>query len=143
MAEQQSNRAHRAPKEKKQHSGGPNPKAFAYAAPGRLQKQAARSHDVRLQDRTRRSCQRDVCADTKIGQRKAVPRAAGGSSTGRSTTYYCRRRRTARSRKDHSDQVSGPSLHKTDPFASDRTPHSGHIEKTTTHLHRDACRLSG
>ena len=27
---------------------GPNPKAFAYANPGRLQKQAARSHDVRF-----------------------------------------------------------------------------------------------
>ncbi|MCJ1439260.1 Glycoside hydrolase 2 (Mannanase, beta-galactosidase) [Xylographa pallens] len=43
----QANRPHRKTKEKKKHSGGPNPKAFAYAAPGRLQKQAARSHDVK------------------------------------------------------------------------------------------------
>ncbi|MCJ1478091.1 Glycoside hydrolase 2 (Mannanase, beta-galactosidase) [Lambiella insularis] len=43
----QANRPHRKPKEKKKHTGGPNPKAFAYAAPGRLQKQAARSHDVK------------------------------------------------------------------------------------------------
>ncbi|KAI9789405.1 MAG: Glycoside hydrolase 2 (Mannanase, beta-galactosidase) [Peltula sp. TS41687] len=45
--EQQANRPHRKSKERKAHSGGPNPKAFAYANPGRLQKQAARSHDVR------------------------------------------------------------------------------------------------
>ena len=44
--EDQKNRPHRKTKEKKKHSGGPNPKAFAFAAPGRLQKQAARSHDV-------------------------------------------------------------------------------------------------
>ncbi|KAK4985014.1 Glycoside hydrolase 2 (Mannanase, beta-galactosidase) [Elasticomyces elasticus] len=47
MADNQANRAHRKTKEKKPHSGGPNPKAFAYANPGRLQKQAARSHDVK------------------------------------------------------------------------------------------------
>ncbi|MCJ1340733.1 Glycoside hydrolase 2 (Mannanase, beta-galactosidase) [Bachmanniomyces sp. S44760] len=43
----QANRPHRKTKEKKKHTGGPNPKAFAYASPGRLQKQAARSHDVK------------------------------------------------------------------------------------------------
>ncbi|CCX31790.1 hypothetical protein FPQ18DRAFT_274378 [Pyronema domesticum] len=42
----QSNRAHRPAKEKKKFSGQ-NPKAFAYANPGKLQKQATRSHDVR------------------------------------------------------------------------------------------------
>lgn len=45
----QVNRPHRKTKEKKaKTSGERNPKAFAYATPGRLQKQAARSHDVRL-----------------------------------------------------------------------------------------------
>ncbi|KAJ4987028.1 ribosome biogenesis protein [Stagonosporopsis vannaccii] len=43
----QANRPHRKGKEKKAHSGGPNPKAFAYAAPGRLAKQGARSQDVK------------------------------------------------------------------------------------------------
>ncbi|KAF2198108.1 ribosome biogenesis protein-like protein [Delitschia confertaspora ATCC 74209] len=43
----QSNRPHRKSKEKKAHTGGPNPKAFAFSAPGRLQRQAARSHDVK------------------------------------------------------------------------------------------------
>lgn len=42
----QGNRPHRTTKEKKPHTGGPNPKAFAFNAPGRLQKTAARSHDV-------------------------------------------------------------------------------------------------
>ncbi|KAF2684036.1 GTP binding protein Bms1 [Lentithecium fluviatile CBS 122367] len=48
MADQdQANRPHRKVKEKKAHTGDRNPKAFAYAAPGRLQKQATRSHDVK------------------------------------------------------------------------------------------------
>jgi ribosome biogenesis protein BMS1 len=46
--EEQGHRPHRTTKEKKKHTPGqPNPKAFAVSAPGRLQKQAARSHDVR------------------------------------------------------------------------------------------------
>lgn len=46
--EEQVHRAHRPSKEKKKRdSSQPNPKAFAYAAPGRLAKQAARSHDVK------------------------------------------------------------------------------------------------
>lgn len=44
--EDQANRPHRPAKAKKKHTGDKNPKAFAYANPGRLQKQAARSHDV-------------------------------------------------------------------------------------------------
>ncbi|KAJ5217075.1 ribosome biogenesis protein [Penicillium chermesinum] len=44
--EQQSNRAHRPAKEKKKYEGQ-NPRAFAYANPGKLNKQAARSHDVK------------------------------------------------------------------------------------------------
>ena len=66
MAEGQTHKTHRKTKEKKikSKSGknmiqrlpylshllkigiGTNPKAFAFAAPGRLQKQAARNHDV-------------------------------------------------------------------------------------------------
>lgn len=46
MADSQANRPHRPGKEKKAHAGGPNPKAFAYAAPGRFKKQAARSTEV-------------------------------------------------------------------------------------------------
>jgi hypothetical protein len=42
----QGNRPHRTTKEKKPHTGDKNPKAFAFNAPGRLQKTAARSHDV-------------------------------------------------------------------------------------------------
>ena len=48
MADNQANRPHRPAKEKKKHTGGDNPKAFAFAKPGKLQKAAARSHDVCL-----------------------------------------------------------------------------------------------
>ncbi|KIW08785.1 uncharacterized protein PV09_00720 [Verruconis gallopava] len=45
---EQTNKAHRKSKEKKSKpSSGPNPKAFAFAKPGKLAKQAVRSHDVR------------------------------------------------------------------------------------------------
>ncbi|KAJ5960937.1 uncharacterized protein N7479_008087 [Penicillium vulpinum] len=44
--EDQSNRAHRPAKEKKKFEGA-NPKAFVTSRPGKLNKQAARSHDVR------------------------------------------------------------------------------------------------
>ncbi|KAF4760080.1 hypothetical protein N7455_001574 [Penicillium solitum] len=44
--EQQANRAHRPAKEKKKFEGA-NPKAFVTSRPGKLNKQAARSHDVR------------------------------------------------------------------------------------------------
>ncbi|KAK0621613.1 hypothetical protein B0T17DRAFT_559885 [Bombardia bombarda] len=47
----QVNKPHRQSKKskekKKQHTGEPNPKAFAFANPGKLAKQAARSHDIR------------------------------------------------------------------------------------------------
>ena len=46
--EEQTHRAHRPSKpKKKKDTGQPNPKAFTVSAPGRLAKQAARSHDVR------------------------------------------------------------------------------------------------
>ncbi|KAJ5773898.1 Ribosome biogenesis protein (Bms1) [Penicillium paradoxum] len=44
--EQQSNRAHRPVKEKKKFEGA-NPKAFVSSRPGKLNKQAARAHDVK------------------------------------------------------------------------------------------------
>ncbi|KAI9663056.1 MAG: Glycoside hydrolase 2 (Mannanase, beta-galactosidase) [Bathelium mastoideum] len=44
---EQVHKPHRAKKEKKTPTSGTNPKAFAYAAPGRVQKQAARSSDVK------------------------------------------------------------------------------------------------
>ena len=45
--EDQANRPHRKAKEKKKHTGDRNPKAFGYANPGRLAKQAVRSHDIK------------------------------------------------------------------------------------------------
>ncbi|KAK6525754.1 Glycoside hydrolase 2 (Mannanase, beta-galactosidase) [Arthrobotrys megalospora] len=47
----QANTPHRASKtkgkKKSKHTGGPNPKAFAFANPGKLAKQAKRSHDIK------------------------------------------------------------------------------------------------
>ncbi|RKU46230.1 Glycoside hydrolase 2 (Mannanase, beta-galactosidase) [Coniochaeta pulveracea] len=45
--EAQQNKPHRKSKEKKKHSGGPNPKAFAFSNPGKLARTAARSHDIK------------------------------------------------------------------------------------------------
>ncbi|KAF2639483.1 DUF663-domain-containing protein [Massarina eburnea CBS 473.64] len=48
MADQdQANRPHRPSKEKKKHTGDRNPKAFAFNAPGRANRQAGRSDDVK------------------------------------------------------------------------------------------------
>lgn len=45
----QGNRPHRKTKEKKGHDKSqPNPKAFAFAKPGKLTKNAHRSGDVRI-----------------------------------------------------------------------------------------------
>jgi ribosome biogenesis protein BMS1 len=43
----QSHKPHRKAKEKKQHSGERNPKAFAFSNPGKLARQAARSGDIK------------------------------------------------------------------------------------------------
>jgi ribosome biogenesis protein BMS1 len=50
--ENQSNKSHRATKKtsakKKLHTGGHNAKAFGVAAPGKLERQARRTHDVSI-----------------------------------------------------------------------------------------------
>ncbi|KAI2624325.1 DUF663-domain-containing protein [Hypoxylon sp. NC1633] len=45
--EQQTHKPHRKSKEKKQHTGDRNPKAFTFSRPGKLHRAAARSHDVK------------------------------------------------------------------------------------------------
>ncbi|KAI1339492.1 hypothetical protein F5Y15DRAFT_382705 [Xylariaceae sp. FL0016] len=45
--EDQAHKPHRKAKEKKKNTGDHNPKAFAVSNPGKLQRQAARSHDIR------------------------------------------------------------------------------------------------
>ncbi|KAI5861874.1 DUF663-domain-containing protein [Durotheca rogersii] len=45
--EEQSHKPHRKSKEKKKHVGDRNPKAFAFSNPGKLQRAAARSHDIK------------------------------------------------------------------------------------------------
>ncbi|KAI4865625.1 DUF663-domain-containing protein [Hypoxylon rubiginosum] len=43
----QTHKPHRKSKEKKKHTGDRNPKAFAFSNPGKLQRAAARSHDIK------------------------------------------------------------------------------------------------
>ncbi|KFG83943.1 ribosome biogenesis protein (Bms1) [Metarhizium anisopliae] len=45
--EQQVHKPHRKSKEKKKHTGDHNPKAFAFSNPGKLQRSAARSQDIK------------------------------------------------------------------------------------------------
>ncbi|OAA47755.1 Ribosome biogenesis protein BMS1/TSR1 [Metarhizium rileyi] len=45
--EQQLHKPHRKSKEKKKHTGDHNPKAFAFSNPGKLQRTAARSQDIK------------------------------------------------------------------------------------------------
>ncbi|KAI1386247.1 DUF663-domain-containing protein [Hypoxylon trugodes] len=45
--EAQTHKPHRKSKEKKQQTGDRNPKAFAFSRPGKLQRAAARSHDIK------------------------------------------------------------------------------------------------
>ncbi|KAI1470859.1 DUF663-domain-containing protein [Daldinia caldariorum] len=45
--EQQAHKPHRKSKEKKKPTGDHNPKAFAFSRPGKLQRAAARSHDIK------------------------------------------------------------------------------------------------
>ncbi|KAI0161750.1 DUF663-domain-containing protein [Hypoxylon sp. FL1284] len=43
----QTHKPHRKSKDKKKHTGDRNPKAFAFSNPGKLQRAAARSHDIK------------------------------------------------------------------------------------------------
>lgn len=66
--EEQANRPHRKTKERKKHTGDRNPKAFGYANPGRLAKQAVRSHDVRNS-----RLETTVSTDLYVDQRETPP----------------------------------------------------------------------
>jgi hypothetical protein len=132
----QGNRPHRTTKEKKAHTGGPNPKAFAYATPGKLHRQAARSHDVLS------PFDSDKSILTCTGQREAPPRPSRRPPARRGTPDHRRCRWPTRCWQDHPHKVSHPSLHQTDPLYSVGTSHSRHLETATPHLHRMSCRLA-
>jgi hypothetical protein len=132
----QGNRPHRTTKPKKAHSGGPNPKAFAYATPGKLHKQASRSHDVRTPFNS------DRAMLTEIGQREAPPRSACRPPARRSSSDHRRRRWPARRRQDYAHKVSHPSLHQADPLIPIRPHHSRDLETATPHLYGMSGRLA-
>jgi hypothetical protein len=132
----QGNRPHRTTKEKKAHTGGPNPKAFAYATPGKLHRQAARSHDVLSPLNPGKAML------TCTGQRKAPPRPARRPPARRGTPDHCRCRWPARRRQDYPHKVSHPSLHQTNPLDPDGTAHSRDFKTATPHLHRMSRRFA-
>jgi hypothetical protein len=74
--EQQSNRSHRPAKEKKKYEGN-NPKAFAFSKTGKLNRQAARSHDVCSYDFA--NGMRKLMIIASIGQGEETSCASGGS----------------------------------------------------------------
>jgi hypothetical protein len=136
MADAQSNRPHRPKKEKKPHTGDKNPKAFAYAAPGKLKRQAARSTEV---------CKSRSCALSLLtfpGQRKAPPRTARRPSSRRSSPNYCRRRWPPWCRKNHSHQELDQTIHQADPLCAHRPSHSSHLEAQTPYVPRMSRRLA-
>jgi hypothetical protein len=136
----QSNRPHRKTKEKKAaHSGAPNPKAFAFATPGRLQKQAARSHDVCYSQPFDWAMKLTMIP----GQRKALPRPPCRSPPRRSASHHCRRCWPSRRRQDDTDKILNSPLHEANPLRAGRASHSRHIQKTTPHVHRMSSRLVG
>jgi hypothetical protein len=132
----QGNRPHRTTKPKKAHSGGPNPKAFAYSTPGKLHKQASRSHDVRSSSSSGRAML--TCA----GQREAPPRPARRPPARRSAPNHRWRRWPSRRGQDYAHKVSHPSLHQTDPLISVGPDYSRDLETATPHLHRMSGRLA-
>jgi hypothetical protein len=130
MADAQSNRPHRPKKEKKPHTGDKNPKAFAFSAPGKLKRQAARSTEV---------CKSLSSAPLQLtcpGQREAPPRTARRPSSRRGTSHHRRRRRPSRCRKDHSHQEFDQTIHQADPVHAHRSPHSRYLEAQTSHVRR-------
>jgi hypothetical protein len=133
----QANRPHRKGKEKKPHSGGPNPKAFAFATPGKLQKQAARSHDVWVLVTPVRD---SLLTNTE--KRKTPPCTARRPSSRRSPSDYCRRRWPSRSRKNDPYKVSDQTIHEADTFYADGPSHSCNVKAATTHVHRMSGRFT-
>ena len=136
MADAQSNRPHRPKKEKKPHTGDKNPKAFAFSAPGKLKRNAARSTEV---------CKSRSCAPlwlTCPGQRKAPPRPARRPSSRRSTSHHRRRRRPSRCRQNHSHQELDQTVHQADPLHAHGPPHSRHLKAPPPHVPRMSRRLA-
>lgn len=137
MADQQSNRPHRPKKEKKPQTADRNPKAFAFSAPGKLKKAAARSTEV---------CDTSALFAhhtrlTSPGQRKAPPRPARRPPPRRSAPNHCRCRRSSRCGKNYTHQELDQAIHQADAFHAHRSPHSRYLEAPAPHLHRMPRRL--
>ena len=152
--EDQANRPHRKAKVKKKHTGGKetrdhnepqctdfftdkNPKAFAYANPGKLQKQATRSHDA---------CSLTLSHHLQhlmnpTGQRKAPPCSSRRSPPCRTSPYHRCGRWSSRRWENHSHQISHQAVHQTYPLPPCWSSYRGHIQTTTSDVPRMPLRL--
>lgn len=118
-------------------SADKNPKAFAFANPGKLQKQATRSHDA---------CSLILshymqCLMNPTGQRKAPPCSSRRSPPCRTSPYHRCSRWSSRRWENHSHQVSHQAVHKTCPLSPRWSSYRGHIQTTTSNVPRMPLRL--
>ena len=153
--EQQTHRPHRPSKEKKKHAhtGGSslnslqslfwrklncfldrNPKAFAFANPGRLAKTAARSHDVGFL----KVLAHPLPADFSEDKRKKISCTSSRSHTRRTPSTTGHHRWPSRCWEDNSSKVAGQEICEGNAVKSPRADHSRHIEEAAI----DICRMS-
>ncbi len=109
-----------------------NPKAFAYANPGKLQKQATRSHDA---------CSFILSHHLQhlmntTGQRKAPPCSSRRSPPCRTSSYHRCGRWSSRSWENHSHQISHQAVHQTYSLPPCWSSYRGHIQTPTSNVPR-------
>jgi len=116
MSEPQSHQPHRPVKARKSEKieKGKNPKAFAYATPGRFAKQAARAHDVSIL--THFNC--TFLLTIGLDQRETLTCPACRSITRGSAPDHCRSGRTVWGWKNDADKVFDKTVYETNPNPS-------------------------
>lgn len=145
---------------------GANPKAFAFSNPGKLNKQAARSHDVC-------SSNFEIVAPkliwiSALGQREEIACAPGGSHARRGSAHGRRDCRAPRckswhdsmrlifehcisnswfvhariGRQDNSREVASPSLYEADTQLTSGSAHRRDIQEEAPHVSRMPVRFS-
>ena len=106
-----------------------NPKAFAFANPGRLAKSAARSHDVCIEPDSQHLL-------TSADQREAPTCPSNRPNPRRTSSTTCHNRWTPRRRKDNTPQIPRQTIRKRNPLRPPRTHHSSNFEAATPDIRR-------
>ncbi len=139
-----------------------NPKAFAFSNPGKLARQAARSHDVCHGLPIANSCLSMLTVVRSIDQGKAPPCPSRRPHPGRAATAACRHRWPPRGGKNNTtvrlfhcfseispnrphveQQVLGSTICKGDNIGSGRAHHHRYLQETAVDLHRMSERARG